>query len=125
MGFDLFGLDQNGAVNDVYYRANIFGWPIIWNYMIEHLPENTIFTDADIREGQFNDGHKYSQAHCDELHAITIEWLNEGSFDDGHTSGEMEFAGLRMMTGWTNITREDIEEFKTFIENCPFGFCIT
>ena len=83
MGFDLYGLNPEGdvpqpvvtdwentkQVDDYldyqqdtpgsYYRANVWWWRPIWQYVCENC--DNILTEKDMESGNFNDGHIISK----------------------------------------------------------------
>ena len=89
MGFDLYGLSPEGdvpqpvvtdrentkQVDDYldyqqdtpgsYYRANVWWWRPIWQYVCENCDD--ILTLNDVEHGEFNDGHKISKTKAKKI----------------------------------------------------------
>ena len=89
MGFDLYGLNPEGdvpkpvvtdwkntkQVDDFlnyqqdtpgsYYRANVWWWRPIWQYVCENC--DNILTEKDIESGKFNDGHRISKTKAKKI----------------------------------------------------------
>ncbi len=89
MGFDLYGLNPEGdvpkpvvtdwentkQVDDYfnyqqdtpgsYYRANVWWWRPIWQYVCENC--DNILTEKDMESGNFNDGHRISKTKAKKI----------------------------------------------------------
>ena len=64
MGFDLYGMNAEAEEGD-YYRANVWYWRPLWQYVTVACDD--ILTGRDMEKGEFNDGHKISKTKANRI----------------------------------------------------------
>ena len=65
MGFDLYGMNATSKEEGDYFRANVWWWRPLWQYVTVCCDD--ILTENDIVKGSYNDGHRISKTKANRI----------------------------------------------------------
>ena len=65
MGFDLYGMNATSKEEGDYFRANVWWWRPLWQYV--SITCEDILTENDMERGSYNDGHRISKTKANRI----------------------------------------------------------